>query len=97
MIHGRDDMNVPLTAAQGTVDALVAAGVDVEGFGSASPRPRHAAWPEPHPIDADLRGRAVTSRARHQAVDLPPVEAPLSSPRLPDPAGVRPLRAFRKG
>ena len=29
VIHGRDDMNVPLTAAQGTVDALVAAGVDV--------------------------------------------------------------------
>jgi predicted esterase len=28
-IHGRDDTVVPLTAAQGTVDALVAAGVDV--------------------------------------------------------------------
>jgi predicted peptidase len=29
VIHGRDDANVPLAAAQGTVDALIAAGVDV--------------------------------------------------------------------
>jgi predicted esterase len=29
VIHGRDDTVVPLTAAQGTVDGLVAAGVDV--------------------------------------------------------------------
>ena len=29
VIHGRDDANVPLAVAQETVDALVAAGVDV--------------------------------------------------------------------